>query len=85
MQEVDLIRDTLAPQGITVFPGFEISSTEKVHMVCLFAEDTTTVELQRVLGSSLMDPDERVTPSRWVAWISRGLFTIRTVSGTQPT
>ena len=65
MQEVDLIRDTLAPQGITVFPGFEISSTEKVHMVCLFAEDTTTVELQRVLGRlDLMDPDERVTPSR---------------------
>ena len=64
MQDVDLIRDTLAPHGITVFPGFEISSTEKVHMVCLFAEDTTTVELQRVLGRlKLMDPQERVTPS----------------------
>ena len=64
VQDVDLIRDTLAPHGITVFPGFEISSTEKVHMVCLFAEDTTTVELQRVLGRlKLMDPQERVTPS----------------------
>ena len=64
VQEVDLIRDTLVPHGITVFPGFEISSTEKVHMVCLFAEDTTTVELQRVLGRlKLMDPQERVTPS----------------------
>ena len=65
VQDVDLIRDTLAPQGIIVFPGFEISSTEKVHMVCLFAEETTTVELQRVLGKlDLMHPDERVAPSR---------------------
>ena len=65
VQDVDLIRDTLAPHGIIVFPGFEISSTEKVHMVCLFAEQTTTVGLQRVLGKlDLMDPEERVTPSR---------------------
>ena len=33
-------------------------------MVCLFAEDTTTLELQRVLGKlDLTDPEERVTPS----------------------
>ena len=65
VQDVDLIRDTLSPHRIIVFPGFEISSTEKVHMVCLFAEETTTVELQRVLGRlDLLDPDERVTPSR---------------------
>ena len=42
VQDVDAIRDFLSPQGIIVFPGFEISSTEKIHMVCLFAEDTTT-------------------------------------------
>ena len=65
VQDVDLIRDTLSPHGIVVFPGFEISSTEKIHMVCLFAEGTTTVQLQRVLGKlDLMDPEERVTPSR---------------------
>ena len=65
VQDVDLIRDTLSPHGIVVFPGFEISSTEKIHMVCLFPEDTTTTELQRVLGRlDLMDPEERVTPSR---------------------
>ena len=65
VQDVDVIRDTLAPHGIIVFPGFEISSTEKIHMVCLFAEETKTVELQRVLGKlDLMDPEERVTPSR---------------------
>ena len=64
VQEVDLIRDALSPHGIIVFPGFEVSSTEKVHMVCLFTEQTTTVELQRVLGRlKLMNPKERVTPS----------------------
>ena len=65
VQDVDVIRDTLSPHGIVVFPGFEISSTEKIHMVCLFPEDTTTTELQRVLGRlDLMDPEKRVTPSR---------------------
>ena len=64
VQDVDILRDALSPHGIIVFPGFEISSTEKVHMVCLFAEQTTTVELQRVLGRlKLMNPQERVTPS----------------------
>ena len=64
VRDVDLIRDTLSPHGIVVFPGFEISSTEKIHMVCLFSEDTTTTELQRVLGRlDLMDPEKRVTPS----------------------
>ncbi|MGH8563906.1 MAG: AAA family ATPase [Gammaproteobacteria bacterium] len=65
VQDVDAIRNFLSPRGIIVLPGFEISSTEKIHMVCLFAEDTTTERLQRVLGRlDLMDPEERVTPSR---------------------
>ena len=64
VQDVDRIRNTLSRDGIVVFPGFEIASTEKVHMVCLFAEDTATEKLQRVLGKlDLMDPEERVTPS----------------------
>ena len=65
VQDVDQIRGALSPHRIVVFPGFEIGSTEKIHMVCLFAEDTTTEELQRVLGKlDLMDPEQRVTPSR---------------------
>ena len=27
-------------KDLTVFPGFEISSSENIHMVCLYAEDT---------------------------------------------
>ena len=64
VQDVDRMRNTLSQDGIVVFPGFEIASTEKIHMVCLFAEDTATEKLQRVLGRlDLMDPEERVTPS----------------------
>ncbi len=64
VKAVDQVRNTLSPQGIVVFPGFEISSTEKIHMVCLFAEDTTTEVLNRVLGKlNLMDPDASVAPS----------------------
>ena len=65
VQDVDAVRNALSPHGIVVFPGFEISSTERIHMVCLFAEETTTEELHRILGKlELMDPEERVTPSR---------------------
>ena len=64
VQDVDRMRNALSLDGIVVFPGFEIASTEKVHMVCLFSEDTATEMLQRILGRlELMDPEERVTPS----------------------
>jgi hypothetical protein len=32
---VSKLRAALEAEGLTVFPGFEIASTEKVHMVCL--------------------------------------------------
>ena len=65
VQELDLIRDRQSNKGILVFPGFEISSTEKIHMVCLFSEGTSTEELQRFLGKlDLTDPSEPVAPSR---------------------
>ena len=65
VQDVDRIRNALSRDDIVVFPGFEIASTEKIHMVCLFAEDTKTEKLQRVLGRlDLMDPEERVKPSQ---------------------
>ena len=61
---VDALRNHLAPNGILVFPGFEISSTEKIHMVCLFAEDTTKEMLFRYLGHlGLTNPEETVWPS----------------------
>lgn len=65
VDSVDTLRNVLTPHGIVVFPGFEIASTEKIHMVCLFSEGTTKDQLNRYLGSlQLTDPQERVRPSR---------------------
>ena len=62
---VERLRACLEPHGIVVFPGFEIASSEKVHMVCLFREDTSTEALNRYLGAlDLTDPKARTPPSR---------------------
>ena len=63
---VDSIRTLMNEHGIIVFPGFEIASTEKAHFVCLFSEDTTTIQLNRYLGElGLSDPSDGVRPSRY--------------------
>ena len=64
VDSVDALRNFMEPHGIIVFPGFEIASTEKIHMVCLFPEDTTKDQLNRYLGRlELTDPQENVLPS----------------------
>lgn len=45
------LRKLLSENEITVFPGFEIMSAEKVHMVCLFPEDRSVSQLNRYIGS----------------------------------
>lgn len=45
------LREKLKNNGIIVFPGFEITSAEKIHMVCLFPPDKKTSELNRFLGA----------------------------------
>lgn len=62
---VDAIRTLFNEHGIVVFPGFEIASSEKIHFVCLFDENKSSQELERVLGSlRLLDPQDGVRPSR---------------------
>jgi len=62
---VDAIRTLMNDHEILVFPGFEIASSEKVHFVCLYPEETTTVELHRYLGDlKLLDPEDGIRPSR---------------------
>ena len=62
---VDNLRLLAEQHGIVVFPGFEIASSEKVHMVCLFPEGTTTDHLNRYLGRlDLTDIKDTVRPSR---------------------
>lgn len=61
---VDSLRDRLKVNGITVFPGFEVASSEKIHFVCLFDENKTVQELDRILGRlELLDPKDGISPS----------------------
>lgn len=50
VDSAESLRIKLRENGIIVFPGFEIMSAEKIHMVCLFPEDKTSSELNRYLG-----------------------------------
>ncbi|TDV37517.1 AAA domain-containing protein [Pseudomonas helmanticensis] len=61
---VHSLRKVLEPNGIVVFPGFEIAANDKTHYVCLFPEDTGTQQLERYLGNlDLLDPADGVRPS----------------------
>jgi ABC-type lipoprotein export system ATPase subunit len=61
---IDAIREAMNKQDIIVFPGFEITSTEKVHFVCLFSEETTKDQLHMYLGNlGLTKPENGVWPS----------------------
>lgn len=62
--EAEIARQVLTSAGIVVFPGFEVATTEKVHWVCLFPEDTTEQQLDRYLGKlHLTNPQDGVRPS----------------------
>ncbi len=66
---IEALKAKLNPHGIVVFPGFEIASSEKVHFVCLFDENKTAQELERILGQlDLLDPSDGIQPSRLSAF-----------------
>jgi len=68
VDSIDNIRTLFSDNGIVVFPGFEISSSEKVHFVCLFDEEKTSQELERILGRlDLLDPEDGVLPTNLTA------------------
>ncbi len=62
---LDALREVLQKGGITVFPGFEIASSEKTHFVCLFPETTSKQMMERYLGNlDLLDPADGIRPSK---------------------
>ena len=64
VEESETVRKALSQNGIVVFPGFEVATTEKIHWVCLFPEHTSEQKLERYLGKlHLTDPREGVRPS----------------------
>ncbi|MDQ2962938.1 MAG: PHP domain-containing protein [Pseudomonadota bacterium] len=47
---VSAFRSAAANRGIHVFPGFELSSSEGVHVLCIYPQDTDDERLGRFLG-----------------------------------
>lgn len=52
VSSVPAFRNAAEGRGIHVFPGFELSSSEGVHVLCLYPPDTSQEVLERHLGSS---------------------------------
>lgn len=64
VETAEKLRTILRENDIIVFPGFEIATAEKIHIVCLFSEDTTPEQLNRYLGRlGLTDVKNGVMPS----------------------
>src|SRR5574337_104366 len=62
--DAEMVRKVLVDAENVVFPGFEVATTEKVHWVCLFPEDTSEQQLERYLGKlSLTNPQDGARPS----------------------
>jgi hypothetical protein len=47
---VPAFRSAAATRGVHIFPGFELSSSEGVHVICLYPEGTDESALERYLG-----------------------------------
>lgn len=47
---IALFREEAKPRNITVFPGFEVASSEGVHVLCIYPLDATKAALDRYLG-----------------------------------
>ena len=51
------LQKVLSDAGIVVLPGFEIASSEKAHLVCLFPEDSSQEWLNQTLGAVGIEGD----------------------------
>ena len=50
VSNVPVFRGAAAARGVHVFPGFELSSSEGVHVLCIYPKDTDDDRLGRFLG-----------------------------------
>lgn len=57
----DSLRKYLQSEGIVVFPGFEISTAEKIHIVCLFPTEYDNSKLNRIIGGLGLSDVEKGT------------------------
>ncbi|MEK7727279.1 MAG: TrlF family AAA-like ATPase [candidate division KSB1 bacterium] len=56
---IDAVHKELTQEGIQVFPGFEVASTEGLHLLCLFDPRTTAEEVDHVITELRLPPKER--------------------------
>ena len=62
---VDAIRSAAEERGISVFPGFELTSTEGVHVLCLYPPETAEERLNRFLGEfGIVAPEASSDPCK---------------------
>lgn len=50
VRDIKQFRSAAEECEITIFPGFELSSSEGVHVLCIYPQDTEEGELERYLG-----------------------------------
>ena len=50
VEDVPMFQEAAKPYGIHIFPGFEISSSDGIHVLCIYAESETSERLGRYLG-----------------------------------
>ena len=50
VQDVEAFRKAASSTEVTVLPGFELESRDGIHVLCIYDSDTTTAELNRLLG-----------------------------------
>ncbi len=56
---VEAVRKELTQEGIPVFPGFEVASTEGLHLLCLFDPQTPADEVDHIITELDLPPRER--------------------------
>lgn len=63
----ETVRDQLGQEGIIVFPGFEVASTEGIHILCLFDPNTNVEQLDHLLTELGLPPQDRWTNGKGLA------------------
>jgi PHP family Zn ribbon phosphoesterase len=67
IESSESLRNLLLQNDIIVFPGFEICSAEKIHMVCLFPTNTPVTRLNQILGAlqdGSIDDNRKTHPAK---------------------
>lgn len=71
---VPAFRRAAAGQGVAVFPGFELSSAEGIHVLCIYPPSTPDAQLGRFLGEfgiRRTDPSAQLSNDVFVAILEK--------------